>query len=183
MDNSYKQKVLGRTNRLLSLIRHGPHWKQPLQQFFSCCVCIHYLSNASTEPLPSNDRGIFTEPLPTNDKGIFTETLLSNDRGYTYRHTDWWEIFFYLGRWDGLSCLDVRIKFHKDLFWHSNVNKGDTQTNTHTQTATWSHKPILFLQNKERRLKHGTRGETIKRASLCHFGLYCKIWSVKYMSV
>jgi hypothetical protein len=30
-------------------------------------------------------------------------------------------------------------------------DRGDTQT--HTQTATWSHKPTLFLQNKESRLK------------------------------
>jgi hypothetical protein len=34
-----KQEVLGRTNRLLSLIRHGPHWKRRVQQFFCCCVC------------------------------------------------------------------------------------------------------------------------------------------------
>jgi hypothetical protein len=27
-----KQEVLGRTNRLLSLIRHGPHWKRRVQQ-------------------------------------------------------------------------------------------------------------------------------------------------------
>jgi hypothetical protein len=44
-------------------------------------MCIHYRGNVSTEPLPSNDRGIFTEPLPSNDKGIFTEPFPSNDRG------------------------------------------------------------------------------------------------------
>jgi hypothetical protein len=81
-----KQEVLGRTNRLLSLIRHGPHWKRRVQQFFYCCVCIRYSDNVFTEPLPSNDRGIFTEPLPSNDKGIFAEPLPSNDRGI-YRHT------------------------------------------------------------------------------------------------
>jgi hypothetical protein len=32
------QEVLGRTNRLLSLIRHGPHWKRRVQQFFSCRI-------------------------------------------------------------------------------------------------------------------------------------------------
>jgi hypothetical protein len=61
------QEVLGRTNRLLSLIRHGPHRKRHVQQFFYCCVCIRYRGNVSTEPLPGNDRGIFTEPLPSND--------------------------------------------------------------------------------------------------------------------
>jgi hypothetical protein len=83
-----KQEVLGRTNRLLSLIRHGPHWKRRVQQCFYCCVCIRYIGNVSTEPLPSHDRGIFTEPLPSNDRG-------------------------------------------------------------HTQTATWSHKPTLFFQNRK----------------------------------
>jgi hypothetical protein len=75
-----KQEVLGRTNRLLSLIRHGPHWERRVQQFY-CCVCIRYHGNVSAEPLPSNDRGIFTEPFPSNDRGIFTELLPSNDKG------------------------------------------------------------------------------------------------------
>jgi hypothetical protein len=65
---------LGRTNRLLSLIRHGPHWKRA-QKFFYCCVCIRYRGNVSNEPLPSNDRGIYTEPsrcLATT--GRYTQT-------------------------------------------------------------------------------------------------------------
>jgi hypothetical protein len=66
---SMKKIVLGRTNRLLFLIRHGSHWKRRFHQFY-CCVCIRFSGNVSTEPLPSNDRGIFTEPLPSNDKGI-----------------------------------------------------------------------------------------------------------------
>jgi hypothetical protein len=61
-------------------------------------VCIRYRGSVSTEPLPSNVKGIFTEPLPSNDKGIFpeplprsnkgtfTEPLPSNDREDT--HTD-----------------------------------------------------------------------------------------------
>jgi hypothetical protein len=65
----WEQEVLGRTNRLLSLIRHGPHWKRRVQQFFYCYVCIRCRGNISIEPLPSNDRRIFTEPLPSNDKG------------------------------------------------------------------------------------------------------------------
>jgi hypothetical protein len=56
-----KQEVLERTNRLLSLIRHRPHWKRRVQQFFYCCASIHYRNNVSTEPLPSNDRGGFTD--------------------------------------------------------------------------------------------------------------------------
>jgi hypothetical protein len=56
-DYKHIQEVLGRTNRLLSMTRHGPHWKLCVQQFFYCCACICYRSNVSTEPLPSNDRG------------------------------------------------------------------------------------------------------------------------------
>jgi hypothetical protein len=41
---------------------------------FYCCACIRYRGNVSTEPLPSNDRGIFTEPLCSNDKGIHIHT-------------------------------------------------------------------------------------------------------------
>jgi hypothetical protein len=44
-----QQEVLGRINRLPSLIRHGPHWKLRVQQFFYCCLCICYLGNVSTE--------------------------------------------------------------------------------------------------------------------------------------
>jgi hypothetical protein len=79
-----KQEVLERTNRLLSLIRHGPHSKRRAQQFFYCCVCIPFRGNVSTEPLPSNDRGVFTEPLPSNDKGIFIEPLPSSDKGILF---------------------------------------------------------------------------------------------------
>jgi hypothetical protein len=52
------------------------------------CVCIRYRGNVSTEPLASNDRGVFTEPLPSNNREIFTEPLPSNDRWrYTDTHT------------------------------------------------------------------------------------------------
>jgi hypothetical protein len=44
-------------------------------------MCIRYRGNVSTEPLPSNIRGILTEPLPSNNKGNFTEPLPSNNKG------------------------------------------------------------------------------------------------------
>jgi hypothetical protein len=95
-----KQEVLGRTNGLLPLIRHGPHWKRRVQQFFYCCVCICYRGNVYTEPLPSNEKGIFIEPLPSNHWA----TLPSR-------------------------CLATIVGIH-------------------THTATWSHKPTLFFQNR-----------------------------------
>jgi hypothetical protein len=57
--NDKIQEVPGRTNRLLSLIRHGPHRKRRVQQFLYCCVRIRYHGNVFTEPLSRNDRGIF----------------------------------------------------------------------------------------------------------------------------
>jgi hypothetical protein len=37
-------------------------------------VCIRYRGDVSTEPLPSNDKGIFTELLSSNDRGIQIQT-------------------------------------------------------------------------------------------------------------
>jgi hypothetical protein len=39
------------------LIRHGPHRKLRVQQYFFCCSCICCRGNVFTEPLPSKDRG------------------------------------------------------------------------------------------------------------------------------
>jgi hypothetical protein len=98
-----KQDILGRTNRRLSLIRHEPHRKRRIQQFFYCCVCIRYRGNVSTEALPSNGRITFTE----------TSCCLATIGGYTYRHTDCWEGFFSLlslfwknriGLWDYVAA-------------------------------------------------------------------------------
>jgi hypothetical protein len=40
------------------LIRHGPHIKRRVQQFYYRCVSIRFHGNVFTEPLPSNDSGI-----------------------------------------------------------------------------------------------------------------------------
>jgi hypothetical protein len=39
------------------LIRHGPHWKRLVQQFYRC-VCVRCRGNNFTEALPSNDKDI-----------------------------------------------------------------------------------------------------------------------------
>jgi hypothetical protein len=63
----------------LSLIWHRSHWKQRIQQFFYCWVCIPYCGNVSSEPLPNNDKG-----------------------GYTYTRTATWThkppLFFKIGK-------------------------------------------------------------------------------------
>jgi hypothetical protein len=58
-----------RTNRLLFLIRHEPHRKRSVQQFFYCCMCIRRRGNDVAEQLPRNVMG------------------------HTYRHTDSWKRF------------------------------------------------------------------------------------------
>jgi hypothetical protein len=65
----FKQEGLGKTNRLISLIRHGPHRNRRVQQLFYGCVRIRFGGKNFTQPLPSNDRG------------------------YAYRYSDWWEGF------------------------------------------------------------------------------------------
>jgi hypothetical protein len=43
-------------------------------------------------------------------------------------------------------------KFNKDLFRHSKVDRGDAQTDTHTEYGDLI-SLLLFFQNKESRLK------------------------------
>jgi hypothetical protein len=87
----YQRKVLGRTNRLLSMIRHVPYRKQRIQQFFYCCLCIRCRGKVFAEPFPSNSRGIFTESLPRND------------RRYTYGQTDGRDLRGTALRWTQVS--------------------------------------------------------------------------------
>jgi hypothetical protein len=87
--------------------------------------------------------------------GGFLPSRSLTTRGYTYRRTDWWEGFSKLGRWDTLRCRDIRTKFHKDCFRHSKVN-GRGITDTHTQTAWWSHKPTCNFS------KWGTHANNIE---------------------
>jgi hypothetical protein len=94
-------------------------------------MCIRYRGNVSTEPLPSNYRGIFIEPLPSNDKGIFAEPLPSNYSG----------------------------TFTEPL--PRNYRGGDIQTHKQTNKHTHTHSKqrdlisLIFFQNKESKLKMG----------------------------
>jgi hypothetical protein len=62
------KRYIGRTADSL-FMRHGPHRKRRVRQFFYFCVCIRCRGNV-----------FFTQPLPSEDRGI-------------HRHTDWREIF------------------------------------------------------------------------------------------
>jgi hypothetical protein len=55
-----------------------------------------YRGNVSTEPLPSNGKGIFAKSLPSNDRGIHTRP---RDRARTHTHTqqrDLISLFYFL---------------------------------------------------------------------------------------
>jgi hypothetical protein len=75
------------------LIRHGAHRKLGVQQFFYFCVCIRCRRNVFTEPLPSNDRGIYQvcgwvwlrrHDIHTNFyKDWFRNPNVKGGRGYT----------------------------------------------------------------------------------------------------
>jgi hypothetical protein len=41
------------------LIRQAPHRKWRVKQFLYCCVCIRCRCNVFTQPLPSNNKGIY----------------------------------------------------------------------------------------------------------------------------
>jgi hypothetical protein len=64
-----------------------------------------------------------------------------------------------VGRWNGLRHHGIHIKFHKNLFIHSQVDMGDTQT------AWWSHKPAFIFQNKDSTLIMASR--RIIRQPIC----------------
>jgi hypothetical protein len=129
MPGSYtyiRQEVLGRISNIFLLIRHWPHRKRCVQQFFCCCVCIRCRGNIVTEPLPSNDKGIH----------IYTHSLMGG--------------IYEVHRWDELRCHDIYTKFHNDWFRHSNVDRGESRT--HRQHGDLI-SILLFSQNKESGLK------------------------------
>jgi hypothetical protein len=76
------QEVLGRTNRLHSLIRHGPHWIDvSSNSSIVTCVFITVVTFLPSRCLATIGEflpcrclatigGFFTWPLPSNDKGI-----------------------------------------------------------------------------------------------------------------
>jgi hypothetical protein len=110
------------------LIRHGRHRNRRVQQFLYCCVCVRCSVNVSTEPMPSNKRGI----------QICTHRLMGG---------------ICEGRsWDGLRCHDIHINFHKDWFTLTKVDGKGLDSQTHRQQGELI-SLILFFQNKESRLK------------------------------
>jgi hypothetical protein len=96
-------------------------------------VCIRYRGNVCTEPLPSNDRGISSEPSRYLEK-IDTQT---DGRDFLIRPLRWAQVPRYV-------YVPSFIKIGSGI---QKLIGGDTQT------ATSSHKPTLFFQNKESGLK------------------------------
>jgi hypothetical protein len=80
----------------------------------------------------------FTESLPSNDR---RDTQTPRLMGRTYE----------VCCWDWHRCHDTHTKFHKNLFRHSKVNRGNPQT----QRQHGYHTSLLsfFFRNKGSRLK------------------------------
>jgi hypothetical protein len=145
-------KSFGKTDGLLSLIQHGPHWKRGVQQFFYCWVCIRYRGNVSTEPLPSNDMGIFTEPLPSNDRGIHRHT-----HTHTYTHRQQRDLisllYFFKNKETAIkrnTVLALRIFTRSNIYnkaenlgldCHPNANSL-FRTKTNTCERKWKRHPV-----------------------------------------
>jgi hypothetical protein len=119
INNKFWQELIS----YFHLIRHEPHRKRRVQQFFYCCVCIRCRRNG------------------------FKELMPSNDRGWTCRQRQMWRTYE-VRRWDSLRCHGIRTKFQRDWFNHSNVYSVDTQT--HRQHGDCMNL-LLFLENKEGR--------------------------------
>jgi hypothetical protein len=67
-------------------IRHGPHKKRRVQQFFYCCVRIRCRGTVSTEPLPSNNRRDTHTDTQTDERDLWsTSRRWAQVPWYTYR--------------------------------------------------------------------------------------------------
>jgi hypothetical protein len=96
-----------------------------VQQFFYCSVCIRYRGNVSTEPLPSNDRGIFTKP---------SRCLATKAYTYTDTQTDGRDFYYAVEMGSGAviyvpSFIQIGSGIQKLI--------GGIQTHTHTHTHTY----------------------------------------------
>jgi hypothetical protein len=104
------------------------------------CV-VNDASNSSYSFLYICYRGnVYTKPLRSNHREIeiWTQTLMAG--------------IYELHLWDGLRWHDIHTKFHKNWFRHSNVDRGDTHTQTQRHKANLI-RPLLVFQNKEVQLK------------------------------
>jgi hypothetical protein len=124
------RKLQSRFSLLQSVVLiQGMNW---LTTFLWYCM-EHVESDA-----PNNSSGsCLLIHIHWRDNFLFTLTLVSNAKGYTYRYTDWMEEFMKYAFEMGLcTMIYVYTKFHKDWFWHLNVD---------TQRAWWYHKPSFWF--------------------------------------
>jgi hypothetical protein len=121
-----QQEFLGRTNRLLSLIPHGPHWKNASNN--SYIVACEFITAVTF--LPSCFLAMIKGCLPSR-------CLVTMGNTHIDTQTDGRDSL--IGYWDGLRCHDIRTKFRKDWFRHSKVNwvGGGGYTHTHTDRTAY----------------------------------------------
>jgi hypothetical protein len=75
----------------------------------------------------------FIEPLPSNDNAINIGKRRLMEGIYEIRLCE------------ELMCYDVHTKFHKDWFRHSEVDKGDAQTQTQREHVDLLRLPLFFF--------------------------------------
>jgi hypothetical protein len=162
-----KQKVLGRTNRLLPFDRQGPHRNRSVQHSFyvrfevftavtiknavfwdvaPCRSCVNRRFGGTSVHTRSTWRHSQEDGILQQfyccvcicfRVNVFTEPLPSNDRRATHTHTKT------DGRdlWSTPFRWALYTKFRRDWFTHSEVDKSVIQTHT-----TWrSHTPAFII--------------------------------------
>jgi hypothetical protein len=95
----FKQEVPGRTNRVFTFIRNGPHRKRYVQHFFYCCVFVAAVT-------------------------FLASRCLATIGWYAYRHSLKGRIYE-IRHWDGLRRNNMYTKFHKYWLSESKVDRGD----------------------------------------------------------
>jgi hypothetical protein len=119
---TWNKKFWGKLITYFTLIRHGPHRKRFLQQFFHS-VCIRCRCN------------VFTKPLPSNDKG----------------DTDKWEGFMKYAVEMGSGAIIYIPSFIKISSIIRRLIGEEIHRRRDTQKAWWSHKPT-FISLKIRKV-------------------------------
>jgi hypothetical protein len=160
-DSDAKKKNLrGRGN--VFIVTRGRYTDCPLKRHE---LIEHDAPNISSNVAFILCRGnVFIEPFPSTEwrNTLNWAVALQRWEGYTYRQRMMWWIYE-VRRWDGLRYHDIRTKFHKYWFRHSEVEGGGD-----TQTGLRSHKPTLGNYADEPKCLSGCGRFSFRAAEVYH---------------
>jgi hypothetical protein len=106
-----------------ALIRHWPHRKRCVQQFFYCCICIRYRGNVFTHPLPRKDRRGTHIDMQTGGRFMKYAVVMG---------------------WGAIICVPGFVMISSGIQKLAGIY-------TDTQRVWWCHQRTLIFQNKESR--------------------------------